>query len=157
MTRKIVVFLFLLLHAQVWGQKISKQDVLTDLAFLNEAVINGHPANYNANHSINLQAVLEKVRSIRQDSIGFFEYQFLIGEALYQIGCVHTSIKKNTLKTSQPVSYFPLPLIIISNKLFVVRDTIYNLTGKEISIVNGVSADQISTLLASVIVRCLCF
>lgn len=143
MTRKIVTLLFLLLHSQVWGEKISKQDVLTDLAFLNEAVINGHLANYNANHTIHVQAVLEKVRSIRQDSLGFFEYQFLIGEALYQIGCVHTSIKKNTLKTSQPVSYFPLPLIIISNKLFVVEDTIYNLAGKEILAFNVVSADQI--------------
>ena len=72
----------MLLHSQVWGQKISKQDVLTDLAFLNEAVINGHPANYNANHTINVQAVLEKVRSIRHDSTGFFQYHFLIGEAL---------------------------------------------------------------------------
>ena len=87
MTRKIVTLLFLLLHSQVWGQKISKQDVLTDLTFLNEAVISGHPVNYNANHTINVQAVLEKVRPIRHDSIGFFKFQFLIGEALYQIGC----------------------------------------------------------------------
>jgi len=142
--RLSVACLILLLCCTAYGQKISKSTVLTDLAFLNEAVVNGHPVNYNRTDRISIDSLLQRVNALEEDSISVFRYRFILGSALQQIGCVHTSVTENPLVAPfRRSSWFPLKVMNVDNRLFVAErtDSLYrSLAGKELLAINGVSA-----------------
>lgn len=47
MLRIFITTILLFIISLTYGQKLSKSVLLNDLNFLNEAVKNGHPVNYN--------------------------------------------------------------------------------------------------------------
>lgn len=103
------------------GQLMAKTDLLIDLRYLNEAVVGGHPANYRPTDRITIDSAVRKVEAIGQDSIPVFTYRLLLGEALQQIGCLHTSVTKlPILPKTVTKRYPPLDLKYLNGKLFVV-------------------------------------
>ena len=84
------LFTILLLPAQ----KLSKQDLITDLQFLDEAIINGHGINYDFNYKSKLPKFIDSIASVPGDSIDRIGYYLAVAAANYHIGCAHTYIKK---------------------------------------------------------------
>lgn len=142
----------LLLPFVAFSQQIARKDVLTDLRYLNEAVINGHPVNYKHAGRYTISGIIDEVEKGTSDSISVFEYRFLLGAALQQIGCVHTSVKSNPLlQDITPVGIFPLQIAVIDNKLVLTQqagDSLKHLQGVAVLQINGQPAAEIlSTLL----------
>jgi hypothetical protein len=120
MSRYSTLF-FLLASLAASGQRIAKKDILDDLRYLNEAVVHGHPANYRPTDRITIDSAVRKVEAIGQDSIPVFTYRLLLGEALQQIGCLHTSVTKlPILPKTVTKRYPPLDLKYLDGKVFVV-------------------------------------
>ncbi|MBC7861675.1 MAG: S41 family peptidase [Bacteroidia bacterium] len=151
---KLICFCFLIFSASgFFGQNISKKDALTDLHFLNEAVINGHPVNYAEKGKFNINNLITTVSNLKEDSFSVIAYRFYLGNALQQIGCVHTSIVKNPLleKQRRPV-YFPLKVVCLNGKLYVAGQStgkFKEIEGKEIIAVNTEPAEKIVASLLS--------
>jgi hypothetical protein len=102
------------------GQNISKNDALTDFEFLNKAVVQAHGANYHPKVSVNINAVLQEVRSLKNDSISIPDFRYFIGRALSEIGCLHSSVKAFPLDSQMnKPSYFPVPLLLVENELYI--------------------------------------
>lgn len=129
------------------GQSIAKSDLLTDLRYLNEAVVHGHPANYRPTDQVNLDLTIRKVEAIDQDSLPVFRYRLLLGEALQQIGCLHTSITKLPILPKVVTKrYPPLDLKYLDGKLLVVdraKGVSEVKIGDEILSINGVKTATI--------------
>ena len=146
MSRVISIFFLLSIHAAS-GQSIAKNDILADLWYLNEAVVHGHPANYRPTDQVNLDSIVRKAEVIDRDSLPVFEYRLLLGEALQQIGCLHTSITKlPILPKIVTKRYPPLDLKYLNGKLFVVgrgKGVSEVDIGDEILSINGVKTATI--------------
>ncbi|MFM9948684.1 MAG: S41 family peptidase [Saprospiraceae bacterium] len=125
----------LLTSGFISAQKIAKTNAIEDLVFLNDAVTNGHPVNYDSTKSkVTLSEVVQKLKNIDKDSFELTEFRLLLNEAIYKIGCVHTRISNETIKTSTTQKkYFPLILTLRNGKL---ADTLNN----EIFSINGISS-----------------
>ena len=139
----ILLLLITLCSCQLSGQAFSRQDALTDLVYLNKAVLNGHPVNYNGKQ-VNLNATIEYLRSIRADSLSYPEYRFLLGRALFELGCVHTYVTKGMAPDKILPSFFPLSVIVEDDKLIIKASPAEPLSGKEISSINGIPAEKIA-------------
>ena len=142
----------LLLPLTLFSQKISRKDVLTDLRFLNEAVSNGHPVNYMQAGTFNIADIVAEVEKGTSDSLSIIEYRFILGAALQEIGCVHTSVKSNPLlKGINQSTVFPLHLMAMDNKLVLTRqagDSLKHLEGVTVLEINGKPSSEIlSTLM----------
>jgi hypothetical protein len=156
MSRVLSILLLLISHGGL-GQFIAKNDILADLRYLNEAVVKGHPANYRPNDTINLGAIVRKAEAIQRDSIPVFEYRLLLGEALQQIGCLHTSITKLPILPKVVTKrYPPLDLKYLDGKLLVVyraKGVSEVEIGDEILSINGIETktvlDDLLTYLSS--------
>lgn len=145
--RSLLTLLCTLTVQAAVGQYMAKTDLLTDLRYLNEAVVHGHPANYRPTDTVNLDSIVRKAEAINRDSIPVFTYRLLLGEALQQIGCLHTSVTKLPI-LPKPVTkrYPPLDLKYLNGKLFVV-DRAKGVSevdkGDEILSINGVKTATI--------------
>lgn len=143
MTRIFFIF-FILIHQSLFGQKLSKKSLVNDLTYLNEAVINGHPQNYNPDKQVNIQTVIDEVNKIKTDSISTWEYTLWIEKGLYHIGCIHTSIQKNPLPFNQQKLYFiPLTASIQNDKLLITSCTDSSKVGQIIEKINGSNVSEI--------------
>lgn len=143
MTR-IFFILFILINQSLFGQKLAKQSLITDLTYLNEGVVNGHPVNYKPESIINIQRVIDEAKQIKTDSISVWEYTLWIEKGIYNIGCVHTSIQKNPLSFNKnELYYLPLTASIRNDKLLVTSCADSTLLGQMIEKVNGISASEI--------------
>lgn len=144
---RIIPLLLLLISYSGMGQSMAKTDLLTDLRYLNEAVVHGHPVNYRPTDRVNLDLIVRKAEAIDRDSIPVFRYRLLLGEALQQIGCLHTSITKLPILPKVVTKrYPPLDLKYLDGKLFVV-DRAKGVSeveiGDEILSINGVKTATI--------------
>lgn len=120
------------------AQRIAKANALEDLTFLNQALVNGHPVNYNpANRAVTLLPLLQKLTASQQDSLTPGQFQHLLQEAIFSIGCVHTRIKKSPVRKSKlDRVYLPAPLLIRNGRLV---DTL----NRKIQSINGITAQQL--------------
>jgi len=124
-----------------YAQNISKNDVLTDFEFLNNAVVHAHGANYHPKISVNINAVLKDISSLKSDSISIPDFRYYIGRALSEIGCLHTSVKAFPLdsKMNKP-TYFPVPLLIVNDELYIDKfkaEKKGKYTGQKVEEING--------------------
>lgn len=147
-------FRFLLLSVLLFAneakcQQLSKSDLLEDLVFLNKAIRNGHPVNYQRAEKIGIDSLISHVRREAPDSVSWRWYEDKVREAVYQIGCVHTSIQNSPIRRMEKVKngFFPLEAFTDGVSLFVQKDfqdTGVSLKqGDQVLLVNGISADSL--------------
>lgn len=125
------------------AQNLSKQDLLADLQFLNDAVINGHGINYDYSYQSALPQFIDSIAHTSEDSIDAIGYYLAIAATNYKIGCGHTYVQKvPILKGINTKSYFPLQVHFFDTTLFVIDQTDSSLehyTGQQILSINGIS------------------
>lgn len=143
MTR-VLIFLLLLAQHYLLGQRLSKQNLVEDLNHLNTAVVNGHPVNYRPDYKTNIQALIDRARRLPSDSISRWDYTLWIEKGIYNIGCIHTSIKKNPLLSTQlQSSFIPLMASIQDAKLWITACADSTKVGYQIEELNGIKASEI--------------
>lgn len=141
---KIFFFLLLFVSQTILAQNLPKQSLIDDLTYLNKAVVNGHPINYNPNIKINIEPVIELAKKIKTDSITLIEYTYWVEKAIYHIGCIHTSIHKNTLINKLNASTFiPLTAIINDKNLIITSCEDSTKIGEQITSINGLTNNEI--------------
>lgn len=145
MTRKILnTYLLMLAFATAFGQNLTKNSLLSDLTYLNDAVQNGHPVNYKNKKTEGLQTMITEAKKIASDTLTPFEYTLWIEKAIFNIGCIHTGIKKNplTVQTSA-FSYFPCALKISHSEMIIKNCTDTLLIGHKILSINEIETSKI--------------
>lgn len=143
MTRGLIFLLLLTQHCLL-GQRLSKQNLIADLTYLNTALVNGHPVNYHPDYKTNIQALIDRAQLLPSDSISRLDYTLWIEKGIYNIGCVHTSIKKNPLVSRPPQSSFiPLMASIQDGKLWITACADSTKVGYQIEELNGIKASEI--------------
>jgi len=143
------IFFLLLTSFSAYTQNLSKQDALKDFEYLNNAVINGHPVNYNPTHQVNINEIVLALRNLQNDSISNFEYSIFLGKALQKVGDIHTSVLSNPL-ASKTESYCPEKLYILNEKLYIVADSGNVNIGKEAIEINGIKAQEIVNIFSNI-------
>lgn len=136
----IGTFILLILAFTSLGQPLSRQGLSQDLAFLQEAVQHGHPVNYQHKNTVSLTQLRDSVDALNEDSLSPATYRLIIGSALQQIGCVHTTVVKNPTLLNHPDFYFPFATCLLQQKLYVSQQSPANpvYEGQEIIAINGV-------------------
>lgn len=153
--KRLLLFQVLLIAVnQVCAQKIAKADIEYDLKFLNEAVIYGHPANWHPMFFRCIDSTIADVSKLKADSLTSWEYRHILGLALKQIGCVHTSIVEYPYNENASIKKrFPFSLKVVGEKLMVNHDTSQVMLGEEVISVNDVPAiiliEELTRLVAS--------
>lgn len=143
MTRPLLL-IFLIIQQLVIGQNLSKQQLINDLTFLNKAVVNGHPVNYNPARKISIQSTIDKAKLITYDSITPWEYTLWIEKGIFNIGCSHTTLRKNPLLLhTQKRSFIPLTATVQNGKLLITSCEDTSKTGQIIEQINSVYAADI--------------
>lgn len=128
----------LLLPPGLWAQKIARTKALQDLTFLNQAVVNGHPVNYNpARRPVTLLPLIQKLNAAHQDSLTPTEFRLLLNEAIFTIGCVHTRI------ASSPPTARKLDPVFLPTAVFIRNGTLVDTLNRQIQSINGVAAQQL--------------
>jgi len=137
-------FLYLLLFFlsfNIKAQNISTQDALEELHFFNEAITNAHPHNYAQKGKVNIKKTIDFVKEIEKDSLTGYEYMTILKNAIYDIQCGHTSLRKFPLhKRPKPFPNFPLTVRKIENNLVSIKaDSISGIEfGEQILTVNEI-------------------
>lgn len=139
----LAAFYFVALPA--FGQLYPTSDLEKDLKFLNDALIYGHPVNYEPDRRIDLGVLLDKLNTVSADSVDAIAYRIWIDRALKIIGCTHTQIVSNPLN-SPPDSliFFPMALIHRNDSLYVVSATDPFPIGSAVTSINGVETEDLT-------------
>lgn len=129
------------------GQTLSRQGLVQDLTFLNEAIREGHPVNYRHNDTAPLTPLIDSVNTFEETDLSAASYRLIIGAALQRVGCVHTAVVKNPSSANHPARYFPLVTHLLQQTLYVSRQSTgsHAYEGEEIVAINGVPAHAIVT------------
>ncbi|AEI50684.1 peptidase S41 [Runella slithyformis] len=145
MAKKILnTFILALAFSTAFGQYLTKNSLLSDLTYLNEAVQNGHPVNYKDKKTEDIQNVIIEAKKTVSDTLKPFEYTLWIEKAIFNVGCVHTSIKKNPLLLpSSTFSYFPCALKMSNSEIIVKNCTDTLLIGHKILSINKTESSKI--------------
>ena len=116
---KAALLLFFLFSAgRGMAQKISRAHALADMQFLNEAVVKGHPVNYNGTRQVTLDSLIAVLQNRKEDSLESQVFTQLLGRALQKVGDVHTYIVKNPL--AKPIArFFPERLFLQDKALYL--------------------------------------
>lgn len=131
------------------AQFISKEAALEDLNYLAEAVRAGHPANYQPDRQVDLSGVIKEVAAFSADSIRSIDFRLWVGEVLQEIGCIHTSVRKDPLAYyPETGSYFPFQLeLMTDDRLLIAAPLASTYLGSEVISVNGIRARELSKQL----------
>lgn len=150
---KKLIFAFLIpliSAAPVQCQQLAKSDLLADLHFLNEAVTHGHPVNYDRKETakVDFEKLIAEVQQKDKDSLSWREYESAIRQAVWEIGCVHTTITKSPIRTKEKnkSGFFPLKIFTDGKALYASQkpEADAKLTkGDEIVSINGIPAAKI--------------
>ncbi len=144
MRTMIRVFVLLMLIPQVLpGQRLSKQSLMDDLIYLNDAVSNGHPVNYDPKNKLTILSVIDRAKAISTDSISPLDYTIWIEKGIFNIGCIHTSIRANPLKLHYQPSFIPITALIQNGELTITSCTDKSRIGQVIQKINGYNASEI--------------
>lgn len=129
-------------------QLFSKQDLVADLSFLNEAVKHGHPVNYLRKEKIAFDSLVEAVILHYPDSISSRLYESTVRQAVWEIGCAHTYVTVPTVRSKAKVSeLFPLKVFTDGIGLFLLETPTDTLSafkkGQKLETINGITSTQI--------------
>ncbi|MGV3638315.1 MAG: S41 family peptidase [Flavobacteriales bacterium] len=123
---------------------MAKQDLLDDLRFLNEAVINGHPVNYRPDRPIDLHAVVDSAARITGDSVDPRSYSLWIEQAIHRICCVHTHIAKDPIAVKRSTySFIPMSTSLFQGRMIIADHADPTRVGEPVLSINGVKAEDI--------------
>ncbi len=124
MLKKWLLLTLPLISLPVQSQQLAKSGLVEDLTFLNEAVRN-HPANYQLAEKIHLDSLISEVKRNYPDSISWRLYESKVREAVWEIGCVHTSVSNSPIRTKEKVQngFFPLDVFTDGLNLFLCEDS----------------------------------
>lgn len=131
------------------GQLLAKSDLVADLQFLNDAVRNGHPANYRREPKIVLDSLILRFEKTLPDSITWRQYEAAVRESVSHIGCVHTSVKSSPIRQKEKAQegFFPWSVFTDGSRIYAYetpKDTAgVPGTGDEIVSVNGMLSTEI--------------
>ena len=54
-----LILIFISFSCQLNGQSLTRQNLIADLSYFNEAILNGHPINYDRNQTTDLHQVID--------------------------------------------------------------------------------------------------
>lgn len=149
----IFIFACLMFSASVVAQvssKLSKAAVLEDLRYLQVAVRDGHPSNYQPRRQVDLDRVVDNAAALPSDSLTAFRFRMLVGEALQEVGCIHTSVRKDPLAFyPDSARFFPYQLDFSpKGGMVIVAPVNSSFLGKTILSVNGVAGNELADYLS---------
>ena len=107
---------------------IFKKELIEDLNYLNNAVVNTHPIIINPTWSNKLDSFVNSIEQVEGAEISAFYYDNAIREAISLLGCVHTSVIKSPFQDllSEKINemgnyvFFPLRLFVDSSGLYLI-------------------------------------
>ncbi len=144
--KNLSVVILIFIHFLATSQRLSKTDLVTDLQFLSEAVEKGHPVNYQRLEKINFDSLISVVQLYYPDSLTWRDYEATIREAIWELGCVHTTLTHNPTRQKDSIrqGYFPLRVFTDGMQLFVLelfKDSLNEIPkSTKITSINGVSS-----------------
>jgi len=141
MKRAFLLAAVLLLAHEACAHSLSKQGLLEDLRYMNEAVINGHPVNYDPATEIDILPVIKMAEQLGNSNLSPDEYSQWIRRGIYHIGCIHTSIAKNPLiESGDPNSFIPLTALVSQDGLIITSCLECDAIGQVVESINGVDS-----------------
>lgn len=145
MSKGILLFsLIICIANSLLSQSLTRENLISDLQFLNDATVHGHPVNYNNDINIDILPIIETVKRLEKDSFTPLEYESWIEKGLYHMGCVHTWIIKNTLfSQNNSKVYIPLTVAIQNDILQITACSDSTQIGKTLHSINGVPSVDI--------------
>lgn len=128
-----------------------KDSLIKELRFLNEAVVNGHPVNYLPERKISIKRIIDSLEKVPETNFSLGTYYFILGHALQEVGCTHTSIRDfRPVDCVKSPGYFPLHGVLLDNELYLNHQYDPDYTdyeGKKILSINGMKSKQLVSLL----------
>jgi hypothetical protein len=144
----LIVFSSIILKAS--AQTFTRQDLLTDLTFLNKAIVTAHPSQIRYPNSVLLDSIIRTVTNAKQDAVlSNHEYEYTIRKALVQLGCMHTFITQPLMPRMKRKLYtFPVSLYVSDDSLYALdwpkeAAGVHFEKGTRIVSINGVSSKDI--------------
>jgi len=109
-------------------QPLPKKELIEDLNYLNEAVVQTHPIVLNPAWSNTLDSFVNSIEQMEGEEISAFEYDNAIREAIRLLGCVHTYVIHSPFQAllSEKIDemgnyiFFPLRLFVDSSGLYLI-------------------------------------
>ncbi len=139
----ILVLMFLLISS-IYGQELSKESLISDLTFLNDAVTNGHPVNYDPDVKVDILPVLEMAEEMTKSDLTPLEYLLWIEKGVYNIGCVHTSLRFiPEIFNAKIQNYCPFRVAVFEGNLKITHSIDSTLIGENIESINGIQSSEI--------------
>ena len=138
-----------------FGQQFSKNDLLTDLMFMDSAFRYGHPMNLIENPKIEFATCIARVTKNLPDSISKTQFENVVREVLMEVHCSHTNVdswSKVTAKKDVPTKFFPFRVFTDGQKLWITEkmsDSVPSILqrGDEILSINGHKIDSVLRIL----------
>jgi C-terminal processing protease CtpA/Prc len=145
--KSLLTIIALVFNVLLWSQttNYTKTDVLKDLQYLNKAVTT-HPINYKRPVKISLQNFIDSCEKALPEQLTWHQYEFLLRDAVAQIGCVHTalaSIPARHTPVIKSLKTYPLSMY----KFQSLQDTLGTAVGDKITQINGVSSSVLLSKL----------
>ncbi len=126
------------------GQELSKESLISDLTFLNDAVTNGHPVNYDPKVKVDILLVLEMAEEINESNLTALEYLLWIEKGIYNVGCVHTSLRFiPEIFKGKIQNYCPIRVAMFKGNLKITHSIDSTLIGQNIESINGIRSSEI--------------
>lgn len=137
------------------AQILSKENLLEDIEFLNNAITAGHPVTLNAAWTNKLNSFKSNLENQQLTKYSAFEYENIIREALTKVGCAHTKIKESPISKIYQNQigenkYIPIRCFADSTGLYIIDGKLKN---NDIPIVFPVKINSINNLSAQEIIN----
>jgi hypothetical protein len=153
--RSSICSLYFILALSIFGcrsqsQPLTKVNLTEDLAFLNKAIIAGHPVQLNESWNNELVAFITTIENQSTIDYAAFEYENIIREALSIVGCSHTVIKESPISKIYyseigENKYLPVRCYADSTGLYMLEASIERGKDSLIFPLNVLSINGIST------------
>lgn len=140
LVRQLILCLVALnIKYSILAQNVPKSFLIADLSYLNQAIQQGHPVNYDPNVQVNINAIIEQAKGLAIDSLSPKTYLTWIEKALYHVGCVHTTIKNTpfTANNNIKATFAPFQVYPQDTAVWITHAEDTNLINQKITHING--------------------
>ena len=139
------IFIFILLFTSGSAQNIATKDAISDIHFLQKAILEIHPGVLSNSVEPNFEALNKELSLLDSDSIELFDYRILLGKCIKETHCVHTSVRSIPgEKDIVEQRHYAPPLTIMegSNQVFIMEGGL-RISFTPIEKINGYASEKI--------------